>query len=62
MVARTLLRNSTSILGMVGHNYSPEILYSEKAVPCDQLPAINYKEKKCFLGTNTLPWITVFSY
>ena len=55
MVARTLLRNSTSILGMVGHNYSPEILYSEKA-------AINYKEKKCFLGTNTLPWITVFSY
>ena len=57
MVARTLLRNSVSI---------EEWLVATTVVKYCTLkklfPAINYKEKKCFLGTTTLLWITVFSY
>ena len=54
MVARALQRNSVSI----------ELAATTFVKYCTLkklFPAINYKEK-CFLGTTTLLWITVFSY
>ena len=55
-VARALLRNSASI---------EDWLEATTLVKCYTLkklfPAVNYK-KKCFSGTTTLLWITVFSY
>ena len=54
MVARALQRNSVST----------ELAATTFVKYCTLkklFPAINYKEK-CFLGTTTLLWITVFSY
>ena len=54
MVARALQRNSVSI----------ELAATTFVKYCTLkklFPAINYKEK-CFLGTTTLLWITVFYY
>ena len=57
MVARTLLRNSVSI-----EEWLVATTFVKYCTLKKLFPAINYKEKKCFLGTTTLLWITVFSY
>ena len=56
MVARDLLRNSVSIKEWLTATTFVKYYTLKKL-----FPAINYKEK-CFLGTTTLLWITVFSY
>ena len=54
MVARALQRNSVSIK-------LAATTFVKYCTLKKLFPAINYKEK-CFLGTTTLLWITVFSY
>ena len=56
MVARTLLRNSVSI-----EEWLATTTFVKYGTLKKLFPTINYKEK-CFLGTSTLLWITVFSY
>ena len=56
MVARALLRNSVSIEEWLASTTFVKYCTLKKL-----FPEINYKEK-CFLGTTTLLWITVFSY
>ena len=56
MVERDLLRNSVSIKEWLTATTFVKYYTLKKL-----FPAINYKEK-CFLGTATLLWITVFSY
>ena len=57
MVARALLRNSASI-----EDWLTVTTFVKCCTVKKLFPAINCKEKKCFLGTTTLLWIAVFSY
>ena len=54
MVARDLLRNSVSIKEWLTATTFVKYYTLKKL-----FPAINYKEK-CFLGTTTLLWISLF--
>ena len=56
MVLCALLRNNVSIEEWLAATTFVKYCTLKKLSP-----AINYK-KKCFLGTTTLLWITVFSY
>ena len=55
MVARAHLRNSVSVKEWFAATTFVRYCTLKKL-----FPAINYKKKKCFLGTTTLLWITVF--
>ena len=57
MVARPLPRNSVAVDEWLAATTFVKYCTLKKL-----FPAINYKKKKCFLGTTTLLWITVFSY
>ena len=57
MVARALLRNRVSIEDWLATTTFVKYCALKKL-----FPAIDYKKKKCFLGTTTLLLITVFSY
>ena len=56
MVAKALLRNSVSI-----EEWLAATTFVKYSTLRKLFPAINYMEK-CFSGTTTLLWITVFSF